>query len=40
VYVNWVASDLDRPVESRGCFASIHGPFNAEDSWTKDVFFL
>ncbi len=40
VYVKWVASDLDRPVESRGCFKSIHGPFDADDPWTKEVFFL
>jgi len=40
VYVNWIAADLDRVVESRGCFKSIHGPFEAEDPWTKDVFHL
>src|SRR5712692_8756885 len=38
VYVKWVTSDLDRPVESRGCFKSIHGPFEADDPWTKEVF--
>ena len=40
VYVRWVADDLDRTVESRGCFKSIHGPFAADDPWTKEVFFL
>jgi len=40
VYVNWIASDLDRVVDSRGCFKSIHGPFDAEDPWTKEVFRL
>jgi len=40
VYVNWIARDLDRAVESRGCFKSIHGPFDAEDPWTKEVFRL
>jgi hypothetical protein len=40
VYVKWVASDLDRLVESRGCFKSIHGPFDADDPWTREVFFL
>ena len=40
VYVNWIADDLDRVVESRGCFKSIHGPFEADDPWTKEVFRL
>ncbi|POA35596.1 MULTISPECIES: hypothetical protein [unclassified Pseudomonas] len=38
--VNWVAIDLNRNIEeSRGCFASIHGPF-AHDSWVQEVFCL
>ena len=37
---DWIASDLDRVVDSRGCFKSIHGPFDAEDPWTKEVFRL
>lgn len=40
VYVSWIANDLDRKVESKGCFQSIHGPFDAEDPWTKEVFRL
>ena len=40
VYVNWIANDLDRVVDSRGCFKSIHGPFDSEDPWTKEVFRL
>jgi hypothetical protein len=40
VYVNWVADDLDRVVESRGCFASIHGPFAEDDPWVREVFRL
>ena len=40
VYVNWVADDLNRVVESRGCFKSIHGPFEEDDEWVKDVFRL
>jgi hypothetical protein len=40
VYVNWLADDLDRVVDSRGCFKSIHGPFDADDPWTKEVFRL
>ena len=40
VYVNWLANDLERVVESRGCFQSIHGPFDANDPWTKEVFRL
>ena len=38
--VLWVASDLDRNIaESRGCFASIHGPF-IQDPWVQEIFCL
>ncbi len=38
--VNWVATDLKRDIsESRGCFASIHGPF-VNDAWVQEVFCL
>jgi len=38
--VNWVATNLDRNVqESRGCFASIHGPYD-HDGWVQEVFCL
>lgn len=38
--VNWVATELNRNIEeSRGCFASIHGPF-LHDSWVQEVFCL
>jgi len=38
--VNWVATDLKRNIkESRGCFASIHGPFK-HDAWVQEVFCL
>ena len=38
--VNWVATDLNRDIpESRGCFKSIHGPFQ-HDSWIQEVFCL
>jgi hypothetical protein len=40
VYVRWAISDLGRSVPSRGCFASIHGPFAAADEWTRLVFQL
>ena len=40
VYVNWIADNLDRVVESRGCFQSIHGPFEMNDEWVKEVFRL
>ena len=40
VYVNWVASGLKREVPARGAFASIHGPFDPEDEWTREVFLL
>ena len=38
--VNWVATELNRNIEeSRGCFASIHGPFS-HDPWVQEVFCL
>ena len=37
--VDWVAKDLDRDVESRGCFKSIHGPF-PKDEWIEKIFCL
>lgn len=40
VYVRWAISNLGRTVPSRGCFASIHGPFAPEDEWTRLVFQL
>jgi len=38
--VDWVAKDLNRNIEeSRGCFKSIHGPFE-HDEWVEKVFCL
>lgn len=38
--VDWVATDLDRDIdESRGCFKSIHGPYQ-RDEWVDKVFCL
>lgn len=38
--VDWVATNLDRDIaESRGCFQSIHGPFE-HDRWIQEVFCL
>ena len=38
--VDWVATDLERDIpESKGCFASIHGPFE-KDTWIEQVFCL
>lgn len=38
IYVHWAAQDLGRRVPAKGCFASIHGPFDAGDEWTLRVF--
>ena len=40
VYVNWVADGMDRVVESKGAFKSIHGPFAESDPWVREVFRL
>lgn len=38
--VDWVRTDLNRNIEeSRGAFASIHGPFDL-DAWVQQVFCL
>lgn len=37
--VDWVATNLDRSVESRGCFQSIHGPY-PKDEWIEKIFYL
>jgi hypothetical protein len=38
VYVRWAQPDLHRQVPSKGCYASIHGPFSSDDEWTQLVF--
>jgi len=36
--VDWVATDLQRDIEeNKGCFKSIHGPFE-KDAWVEKVF--
>lgn len=42
VYVDWLLTDLDREVESKGCFQTIHGPYGVErePEWVKDVFHI
>jgi len=38
--VDWVATNLERDIEeSKGCFKSIHGPFE-KDAWVEKVFCL
>jgi hypothetical protein len=39
VYCNWLLTNLEHEVRSRGCFKSIHGPFS-EDDWIEEVFLL
>ena len=40
VEVHWVLDRLKREVPSKGCFATIHGPFDPDKDWTKTVFQL
>ncbi|WP_032923096.1 hypothetical protein [Leptospira santarosai] len=40
VYVDWLVKGLKREVPSKGAYASIHGPFSAEDEWTRLVFHI
>ena len=37
--VDWVATNLNRDIKSRGCFGSVHGPFK-HDSWIQEIFCL
>lgn len=38
--VDWVATNLQREIEeSRGCFQSIHGPYDKDD-WVEKIFCL
>lgn len=42
VYVDWLVTKLNREVPSRGCYASIHGPYSTEthSKWLGQVFRL
>ena len=40
VYISWFIKDMCREVPSRGAYASIHGPFNENDDWVKEVFHI
>lgn len=37
--VDWVATNVNRDIESRGCFGSVHGPFE-HSSWIQEIFCL
>ena len=38
IYVDWVVTGLERHVNSRGCFSTIHGPYSGEDPWVQSGF--
>ncbi len=38
VYVDWLLSGLQRKVQSKGAYKSIHGPYVEDDSWVKEAF--
>ncbi|PEN11434.1 hypothetical protein CRI94_15475 [Longibacter salinarum] len=42
VYIDWLLTDLNREVESKGCFQTIHGPYGTkrEPEWVKEVFHI
>lgn len=43
VYIDWKVTGLDREVPAKGCFASIHGPYNLsgpDAAWVREVFCL
>ena len=38
VFISWILTDMERIVESKGVFATIHGPYSFNDKWTNEVF--
>jgi len=43
VYIKWMCKNIrNRHVHSKGCFATIHGPYNmnVDGNWLKDVFHI
>jgi hypothetical protein len=38
VYVDWILRNMNRKVESKGCYSSIHGPYSYDSDWIKEVF--
>ena len=40
VYIDWLVTGLDREVVSKGCFKTIHGPYDMdqESEWLRTVF--
>lgn len=40
IYIDWKLTDLNRTVNSRGAFGTIHGPYLFSDNWTQETFCL
>ena len=40
VYIDWLVKNMSRHVPARGCFGSVHGPFNQEDEWVQQAFVI
>jgi hypothetical protein len=43
VYVDWKVTGLNREVAAKGCFASLHGPYELsglDSAWVREVFCL
>ena len=40
VHVRWLKTGLNHQVYSRGCYQSIHGPYEASDPWIREIFRL
>jgi hypothetical protein len=40
IYVKWVLTDLNKIVPIHGCAGSLHGPFDQQDIWVREVFQL
>ena len=40
IYIDWVVTEMKRKVDAKGCFGTIHGPYESNDEWVKEVFCL
>jgi hypothetical protein len=40
IYINWLLADLNRKAYAKGCFKTIHGPYQAQDPWIQQIFMI
>lgn len=35
IYIDWILMDMNRKVDSKGCYGTIHGSYKSSDSWVN-----